>query len=416
MGLLSNYCARHGAGFRFQMAVPADLQGIVGRKMWRRYLAVRDEPEARLLSLHLASRCRKEIDRLRQRSDDGWCQASEPSNLQAASLDVGVGDGSVIAPSGLDIDAKWSPILHSAMKAPFVPLASLVDLWRRVAQPRAKFSVQRMKRSADEFDRLIGSVCATQVTRAHVMQYRDALESKAYSRSTAKQYLVSIHRLFVIGLSEGVVASNPAAGIKIRTGLDKFADRQRRRPFEPHELRSLCGALSSETAPFKWFVKLLVFHGMRSGEVAQLRVGDVTKMFGMLVIRVHDRHGSLKNVHSQRDIPLHPRCSEFVQYVRGLPGPWIFPQETWRSDRFQRYGADFLRKKVKLADRTLTMHSLRHTWRTLAREISMPSAVSRAIMGHAMGSDVHEAYGTRPSLRVIEKWMARIDPLGSVRP
>ena len=47
----------------------------------------------------------------------------------------------------------------------------------------------------------------------------------------------------------------------------------------------------------------------------------------------------------------------------------------------------------------------------MAREVDMPPAVSRAIMGHTMGVDVHEAYGKPPSIAVLAEWMARVEPL-----
>ena len=408
MGLRSHYLVRHGTGYRFQMAVPNDLQALLGRKMWRRYLAVRSEPEARLLALHLAAKCRREIHQLRtvphadrtESVDSNKAQEPELAEV-AALLSVPFESRSRTAA------AVTTPVQNTA--GAFVSVTSLVDVWQRVAQPRAAFSVLRMKRCADEFVALVGSLAASQVTRAHVMQYRDMLEGKKYSRSTAKNYLDCIHRLFAVAHSEGVVESNPAAGIRLRSGHAKFADRQRRRPFEHHELHAMFVALASEPEPCQWLVKLLAYHGMRSGEASQLRVEDITTLFDVPVLRVHDRFGSLKNRHSQRDIPLHPKCRAFIDFARTVSGPWVFPQETLRSDRFQRYAGDFLRKKVKLTDRTLTMHSLRHTWRTMAREISMPSAVSRAIMGHSMGRDVHEEYGGGPSLRLMAEWLAKIE-------
>ena len=149
---------------------------------------------------------------------------------------------------------------------------------------------------------------------------------------------------------------------------------------------------------------------MRSGEVVQLHADDVVHLFGVPVIRVHDRHGSIKNRFSQRDVPLHPACSGFLDYAAAHGSGRIFAVEDWRADRFQRFAGVFLRRRAEIEDSAVTMHSLRHTWRTLAREIGMPAPVSRAVMGHAMGSDVHEGYGTGPSLRLKAEWMAKIDP------
>jgi integrase len=65
-------------------------------------------------------------------------------------------------------------------------------------------------------------------------------------------------------------------------------------------------------------------------------------------------------------------------------------------------------RRAGIADKALTMHSFRHTWRTLAREIDMPEAVSRSLMGHSLGKDDHSAYGAVPSLKVRAAWMARM--------
>ena len=122
------------------------------------------------------------------------------------------------------------------------------------------------------------------------MKFRDWLEGQEYTRGTARGYLDGMHRLFVIGLSEGLVQNNPMTGVRLRTGTDKFIDELRRRPFEYHELQMLLQGLTDEPLEFDWMVRLLLYHGMRSGEVAQLRVGDLTTLMGVAVIRVHDRH------------------------------------------------------------------------------------------------------------------------------
>ena len=290
-------------------------------------------------------------------------------------------------------------------------VADLVALWQRVTQPRARRSVHRMHTCAAIFAKVNGELPPTEVCRHHILAYRDHLETTDLSRSTAGLYLQGLHRLFAIAVSEGLLSENPSNGIHVRPGAARFADRERRRPFDAGELKAIFGALAAEPPEFAWLVRLLTYHGMRSGEAAQLRAEDVTTLFGVPVLRIHDRFGSLKNRFSQRDIPLHPACAGFLDYVRSVPGPRIFAEDRWRADRLQRYAGVFLRKRASLSDPTTTLHSLRHTWRTLAREIAMPASVSRAIMGHSMGNDVHEGYGAGPSLRLKAEWMSRIDPM-----
>ena len=57
-----------------------------------------------------------------------------------------------------------------------------------------------------------------------------------------------------------------------------------------------------------------------------------------------------------------------------------------RGHNWQNYASrNFLRPKVGITDRAVTMHSLRHTFSTLCREAGMPDAVKYALMGHALG-------------------------------
>ena len=71
-----------------------------------------------------------------------------------------------------------------------------------------------------------------------------------------------------------------------------------------------------ESEAFIWVVRLLAYHGMRSGEACQLRAADVTTLHAVPVLRVHDLHGRVKNRASVRDIPIHPACMNILRVAR----------------------------------------------------------------------------------------------------
>ncbi|MEZ5856757.1 MAG: hypothetical protein R3D67_19175 [Hyphomicrobiaceae bacterium] len=146
----------------------------------------------------------------------------------------------------------------------------------------------------------------------------------------------------------------------------------------------------------------------------QLRPSDITSVAGVPILRITDEVGTLKNKFSRREVPIHPSCMDVVKRAEALADePWLFMSLRRSKDkgtRFQRIASRFLRDVVGIDDTGLTMHSLRHTWRTVAREIDMPEPVSRAIMGHAMGRDDHAGYGGLPSLTKRAEWMAKVDP------
>ena len=92
--------------------------------------------------------------------------------------------------------------------------------------------------------------------------------------------------LFNLALSEGIVSTNPAHGIRVRD----FGTRQStgRQGFMSAQVREIFDALNTGTQAFGSVVPLLAYHGMRSGEAWQLRCADVTTLHGIPVLRVHD--------------------------------------------------------------------------------------------------------------------------------
>jgi integrase len=238
------------------------------------------------------------------------------------------------------------------------------------------------------------------------------------SAQNIAEHLAKLQTLFNVALSEGLLTTNPVYRVKARTTNGKLAIG--RQGFTSEHVCRIFEALNGETEDFKWIVRLLAFHGMRSGEACQLRCEDVTTLYGIPVLRVHDRYGCLKNRASVRDIPIHPECMGIVTYAQDVVSKhgaesWLFaslpPKKQGQAHWFQDYGSKFLRQKVRITDRRYTMHSFRHLWRTLARECEMPESVSRSIMGHALGRGEHGAYGTAPSLKLRAHWIAKIDLL-----
>ena len=236
-----------------------------------------------------------------------------------------------------------------------------------------------------------------------------------YSFTNTMKHLEALNSMLRVARSAGIVDTVPSDGVKPTRQRTKFVDATRKLPFKPQHVRTIFRKAGQESEDFRWMVKLLAYHGARSGELAQLRVDDVMTMAGVAILSIHDRYGSVKNKHSVRHVPIHPKCIGIVDYARTRNGEWLFGSFLeWKGKRgefFQRRAHDFLRATCKITAPEYTMHSFRHLWRTLAREIGMPEAVSRAIMGHSLGKDDHAAYGEVPSLKVRAEWIGKIDPL-----
>lgn len=91
----------------------------------------------------------------------------------------------------------------------------------------------------------------------------------------------------------------------------------------------------------------------------------------------------------------------------------MFEYPMWkhgRQGKFQQRAGAWLRT-IGITDPKIAVHSWRHTWRTLARDLNMPEPVSRAILGHTQGKGEHGKYGEGPAMTMRAKWIAKVDPL-----
>ena len=156
----------------------------------------------------------------------------------------------------------------------------------RIRSPCSYIGPAKTRLCVRRFVEVVGDLEPQEVTRAHVMAYRDALEKLPGMRArNIAEHLGKLHVLFNVALSEGLLTANPAQGIKAREIDVKLAPR--RQGFTSGQVREIFQALDGETEAFAWVVRLLAYHGMRSGEACQLRSDDVTILHWVQVLRIH---------------------------------------------------------------------------------------------------------------------------------
>jgi integrase len=445
----------HAGGFRYKRRVPRDLHAVIGKVLWVSWLGTRRE-EAALKGAALGLEHSNLIDGLRRLRDHdpaayatisangltAWQGRAKAAEMGArfvehvANTGIGLGfgpdDPSTVQADDLMTGARAQETLKElrteiaeARRIERVmggkpdddgALFELCDLWERVRNPRSAKVREKTRLYVRRFIAHAGDLAPRDVTRDHAISFRDKL-AETGTESNARQHLDKLRTLFNVAMSEGVVSVNPFHKVQPRRDQKKFTDGKQ--PFTPQQARIIFKALDGEDDDFAWAMKLLAYHGARGGEVCQLRVDDVATVNGVPVLRIHDQHGSVKNAASVRDVPIHPRCMGIVAYAKRVAAKygtdaWLFQSfkdhKQGRAHRFQDRGSRFLRKKVGIADERLTVHSWRHTFRTLARNVEMPLPVSHAIMGHAEGGE-HGKYGDRPAIKLCARWIAKVDPL-----
>lgn len=448
----------HAGGFRYRRAVPASVRELVGRKFWLHSFGKVSPTEAAARAHELTARHQRQIAVLKALSQaerreiivaggvDAWVQQGDYDSKMLPFIEgaagVGLPDSELRDPDA-DEDRQDLQTLE-VIKARRVyervkgeierarafrkriegdiegaALLGIVDVWEKVKPPQNYKTAEKARLYVARFVEVIGDLKPREVTRAHAVRFRDVLHQRGTTSASVDAHLAKLNALFNVALGENLVDHNPFQRVRAHKEVKKHSEG--RQGFDGGQIKRILVALKGETDDFAWAVRLLIYHGARSGEIAQLKVSDVSKLHGIDVIRIHDRHGRVKNKFSVRDVPIHPKCAGIVAYARAVekehgPEAWIFQsfeaQKQGRAHKFQIYfGRGFLRSKLKITESCYTLHSLRHSFRTACREASVPEAVSRALMGHSMGGGEHGAYGTGPSMKLRKEWIANVDPL-----
>jgi integrase len=165
----------------------------------------------------------------------------------------------------------------------------------------------------------------------------------------------------------------------------------------------------------EWVVKLTAYHGFRINEAANLRKQDVRKIDGVWCIDINDEERRIKNLPSVRVVPLHPKCADFAKYASDANGSWAFEALKYYKEGqragwiIRRFGA-FL-DEIGITRSKVTQHSFRHRWIDAARAAGVPEDVRRAIAGHDSEEGAHGDYGDGFGVKMMAKWMRKVDPL-----
>lgn len=234
-------------------------------------------------------------------------------------------------------------------------------------------------------------------------------------------YLLHIASLFNWARKEQWVSYNPFEGLSVHDPVD---DQDRRDPFTADQLQTLFTS-GPWQEPWRegrgkagdyWVPLLCLFHGLRNGEAAGLRVEDVSEEEGFHVIRLQP-YGTrkLKTKGSRGTLALHPELVRlgFLRYVearRETGEELLFPEGAVNSrgqvgaklsERFSK-----LVKRLGLEGRKLGMHSFRHCFEDRLREAELPekTALALARRGETSSGKVYgHGLSARKKAEAIEK-------------
>lgn len=224
------------------------------------------------------------------------------------------------------------------------------------------------------------------ITKDQIRTLMEELRTKGLSDKTISTQFGVLQSLIQTGMEEDklTLAANPFRSVRFSAST-KEEDR-----YLPFDLKRQLPLLLTETE-HAWIFELLCTTGMRIGELLNRRPEDIQDQ--MLVIgRTVDWKPKTKSSYRRVPIPTH-----LLQRLKDLipvssPGAW---EQRLRPQIRQLFD-----------DKQLVIHSCRHTFKSLARKVGMPSDVSDEIDGHKKKdvSTISDHYGDYPD-DVLIKWV-----------
>ncbi|EKZ8662480.1 site-specific integrase [Vibrio alginolyticus] len=279
---------------------------------------------------------------------------------------------------------------------------------------------------------VIGDLDVTEVTRAHIVEFRDTLlqlpKSKiasirnrplleqielvkiqgleTLSATTVKNCLRKTSVVFSYAIELGIIESNPHVGVRVATAEKKteasegkgYTDSEMLRLFQADVFNDVNARKPYGMACY-WVPLLCRYTGARLEEMSQLHKSDVSQSdSGIHYLNIRRGEGqSVKNNSSLRHVPIPTHLIElgFLDYV-AESGGFLFPE--LKENKYGKKSAA-LSKWWGQTVRSLGIHTtqpahaFRHTFKTALRRLGIADTVSDAITGHTPAG-VGGSYGT----------------------
>lgn len=154
----------------------------------------------------------------------------------------------------------------------------------------------------------LGRMRLAEVTPADVKGYGRTLAEEGFRPATIRRKLAPVKALFATAVEEGVIRSNPTAGVRVGVGsADLVPEEERVKVLAPVELERLLAEV-----PDGWrrlFVRLLAQTALRQSEGLGLRWRDLDLSGRRLHVRQRVRDGQVgapKSGRGRREVPLSP--------------------------------------------------------------------------------------------------------------
>ena len=278
--------------------------------------------------------------------------------------------------------------------------AAIIEGWLVEKKPNQKteYSWRKVMKQLSDF---VGHDDARRVSADDLVSWKaDLLANGLKAKTIRDSKLAPVRAVFQWAVDNRKLDGNPAARISIDL---KARSSEKKRGYTDDEAKLVLRAARSEKEAHKrWAPWVCAYTGARISEICQLRAEDIKQIEGMWCIAFAAEAGSLKNVNSERVVPVHAALLDegFLKFATSVQKGPLFADLA--PDRFGSRGGTGTKilsrwiRSLGVTDKRISPnHSWRHRLKTVGRRNGLASDILDAMTGHGRKT-VADTYGEFP--------------------
>jgi integrase len=229
----------------------------------------------------------------------------------------------------------WEP---SKLRVPATPLTfeAVIQGWLVEKKPNEK-TAYSWRRVMKELSGFVGHDDAWRLSADDLVSWKADLLAKGRAAKTIRDSkLAPVRAIFQWAVDNRKLDTNPAARINIDL---KSRSSEKRRGYTDEEAKIILrAARTAKEAHKRWVPWVCAYTGARIAEICQLRPEDIKQIDGIWCIAFAAEAGSLKNVNSERVVPVHSALEDegFLKFAASMKKGPLFADLA--PDRFGSRG------------------------------------------------------------------------------
>ena len=227
----------------------------------------------------------------------------------------------------------------------------------------------------------IADMPITDIHFQHLQNVINSMHVKGLSYSSCKKVRTLLNQLFNYAIIQDYPITNYALHLNLGPNIPTI----RRRVFTRQQINKLWAI----DTPYSHMILILLYTGLRIGELLNLRKQDIYRRSSYLIVRRAKTKAS-----EGRIIPLHRRIIPLIELLYIYTDDYLF---TVSYTTFRKHFQNIM----KQLNCKHTIHDTRHTFASLLDSVAPPNAL-RSLLGHKQGDITTRVY-THKTIRELRK-------------